>query len=189
MPQLPLTAQNVADSTNLAPIGVKAADSVHEYLERTAGEKISKTLACVSTGTVVNNVFAVTGACKILKLYGVVNTALANATNVHFALYDGTATLPLTKTTTATLSALGVGTTFQKVAALATALNICDSAAGCVYENAGTDLFFPCVVQKKINVATYIQFIYTTSTNPLAGNVTIYIEYRPDTADGAIVAV
>jgi hypothetical protein len=176
---------------NTALTGTPEADSVHDYLERASGEPLSKTITLNANNTTANvNVFQLTGSVEIFKIWGKIatKTTLANCTDVHFDLYDSTAAVALTKSTTGVLSAMAVGTIFVKNAPAATVITVADNVAGALTEPAANKAFYPFIVTQKTGANTYIRFNYTTTDAPANATATIYVEYRP-MGVGTLVAV
>lgn len=166
-------------------------DSVHDYLVRSSGEPLSKTVTMNANNTTANvNCFQLTGSVEILKIWGKIatKTTLTNCTDVHFDLYDSTASVAITKTTTGTLSGMAVGTIFVKNADASVVVAVADNAAGKVTEPPANRAFFPFIVTQKTGANTYIRFNYTTTDAPANATATIYVEYRP-MGIGTLVAV
>jgi hypothetical protein len=168
-------------------------NSVHDYLERSVGDVISKTITINANDTSASvNVFQVTGSIEIIRLYGVITTAttLTNCTGAYFNLYDGTASVALTKND-GVLSGMAVGTAFIKNATATTTMAVADNAVGAVTEASSAKFFYPAIVTQKTGANTYIRFTYTTTDAPADATFTIFAEYRlpPAGFTGGLVAV
>ena len=150
----------------------------------------SKTLTTNNT-TGFYPLFRVIGSVKIVALFGVVTTVMsANMTNAHFRLNDQTATLPLTKTTTATMSLMPVGSMIAKRDLAANAAVVKSAAAGAIYEPtviaeesfSGVD-----IMQKTGGINTDIEYGYTTTDAPSSGAIQFYCWFIPLSADGNVI--
>jgi hypothetical protein len=174
---------------NYAQTGTPALDSTHWYQERGVGDRVFKVCPITlnnTTGSV--NLFQVTGAIKIFKLWGIVVTATVNGTNASFDLYDGTATIQLTKND-GVFTALPAGSWIGKTAALATTWTTETTLTGNVYENAVPDMFYQAMIVKKATAPTYVRLTYKTTDAPAAGSIKFYAEWRAMSDDGLLVAV
>lgn len=143
--------------------------------------KLSKsvTLSADATTAAVD-LFTVTGAVKILDLYGIVTskTTLTNMTDCHFNVNDATIDVPLTKSTTLTMSAAVVGSVVFKNCQAATAAGFLSGATTAIAESADYTWGDYTPVIKKSGATTTIQFIYTTSDSPIAATIDFYVEYE-----------
>jgi hypothetical protein len=82
---------------------------------RLGGKHVTNTITLNANNTTANvNVFQLTGTTKIISIHGEIltKTTLTNCTNVHFDLWDGTTSVPITKTTGADMSGYNVGAFF-----------------------------------------------------------------------------
>lgn len=133
--------------------------------------------------TIVVPIFSVTGSVSISALWGVVTTTLgANNTAAYWRLNDQTAQLDITLNTGTTLSGLTAGTTLVKKGLATAALTALSAAAGRVSEptTLETAYFSPfVVVQKTGNIATNIEFVYTTTDTPTSGVIKFYVQWFP----------
>jgi hypothetical protein len=174
---------------NVAMGGTPIVDSLHEYLERTTGERITKTVTLAANNTSESlNCFQVTGTVRLLRLYGKVLTGtLTNMTAVSFNLWDGTSAVQLTKTD-GVLTGKPVGTIIGKNAALGTTMFVCDPTAGAVNEGTTGINFYAALITQKTATATYVRLTYTTNMTPIAGTIQIWAEYVP-IGVGTLIAV
>jgi len=172
--------------------GTGSDDTAEGAIIRSGGKHVTKTITLNANNTSASvNVFQLTGTCEITDIHGTIVTAttLTNCTSVYFDLWDGTNSVPITKTTGAAFSGFGAGSFFIKSADVATALStlqndqcrIIEAATG-VKVNA--DLF---AVQKTAT-NTYIRFNYTTTDAPINATVKVDLTFA-DVDSGTIVAV
>jgi len=142
---------------------------------------LESTVTFAGTGAVVNDVLLMPGNVQITKIYGVITEAgtLVNCTDAHLAVFDETNTVPITKTTTGTLTAAAVGTYFTKNAAAAAVLAIGFNDQCRLTEGVGgADGWAFELTASTGAVATTIQFNYTTTDEPIDFDVFFHIEYR-----------
>lgn len=142
--------------------------------------------------TVTTQLFKVTGAVLIGKIYGVVTTTIgANHTAAYLRINDGTATSNITSSSGATLSAFGVGSLLFKNNLAAGAANTMQNNQVRLSEPATRETIFfsPVVINQKISVDSFIEYLYTTTDTPTSGKIKFYVEYEPISDDGAVVAV
>lgn len=161
-----------------------ADTSVHDYLDRSVGDLISKVITINGDDATVNvPCFTLTGSVEVLKIYGQIltKTVLDSCTNIHFDLYDATAAYPISKTTTATpLTNLAVGTMFIKNADASAPLAVADNATGSIIEAPlVTKEFAPFILTAKTGATNTIRFNYTTAGNAQNSTFKIWVEYRP----------
>ena len=169
--------------------GSGADDSVHAYLERGPGERITKTITLsANNATQSLNAFQLTGTVRLLRLYAKVLTGtLTNMTSVSFNLYDSTDVVQLTKTD-GSMSGKPVGTFIFKNAALNTTMAISDPTAGAVTEGSTGANFYASIINQKTAANTYIRLTYTTNMTPIAGTIQVWAEFVP-MGIGTLVAV
>lgn len=182
--QTPSAVADVLAASNIACPASPAAASIHEYLDRVAGDLTTKVITINGDDATVNvNCFQITGSVEVMKIYGKVltKTVLDSCTDINFNLNDSTATVQLTKSTTATaLSNLAIGTIFIKNSVAADAVAVANNAAGALTEPAtGNKAYFPFIVTQKTGANTYIRFTYTTAGNAQNSTFQIWVEYRP----------
>lgn len=150
----------------------------------------SQTLSANNT-TAATAIFGVTGCVEIQGIWAIVTTVIgANHTAGLYQTNDQTATVAITASG-ATLSGLAAGTTIIKKGLAAAALTLLDNAAGRVSEptTLETMVASPFIVLKKTGAATNIEYKYTTTDTPTSGVLKHYVEWRPRSDDGAVVAL
>lgn len=152
----------------------------------------SKTLSANNTTANVA-LFSITGVVRILKLYGVVTTALgSNHTGGYFNLYDQSARVNLTLNTVGvTLSSFTAGATIAKTALAATLATVQNNTVGAILEPVAAEglLSSEFVAVKKTAATTEIDYTYTTTNTPTSGVIQFFVEYQPLSADGAVAAL
>jgi len=145
--------------------GTGSDNTAEGAIIRAGGKHVSKTITLNANNTSASvNVFQVTGYNKCYDIHGEVLsvTLMSNCTNCYFDLWDGTTSVPITKTTGATLSGVGVGSGFVKDADVSSALTIIDNATCKMKEAAvGAKEGAPFTVTQKIATNTYIRFRFT----------------------------
>ena len=157
----------------------------------TALQQVSKTFSGSNT-TVSTAIFGITGTVRILKLWGVVTTALGNNhTAAYWRLNDQAAQLDITLNTGTALSSAAAGSTIIKAGLAAAALTLKSNAAGALLEpaTAGGNEFSPFTMVKKTAAATNIEYVYTTTNTPTTGVIQFFCEFMPLSADGAVAAM
>ena len=176
---------------NVALPSSPAYTSVHDYLDRVSGDIVTKVATLSANNTTASvALFTLTGAVMVRKIWGVLTakTTLANCTNLHLDLYDATDALPITKTTTITLSGLAIGTMVVKTETLATALTLLNNVAGCVAEGSTAKGNFEFIINKKTAATTQIRMTYTTTDAPANAQITWFCEFYPMSAGSSLVA-
>jgi hypothetical protein len=146
-----------------------------------------------SGATVVVNLFTVTGAVMVTRLWGVVTTTFgANHTAAHFRVNDQTATdQVITAAAGTTLNAIKKGALILKdgLAAAAVTYKSADAASLLEPTTLQTNMFSPfMVVQKTGGVKTEIEYVYTTSDTPTSGAMRFYVSYYPLSESSVIAA-
>jgi len=134
--------------------------------------------------------FTVTGAVKVIALWGEVTTVIsANLTAAHFRTNDQAATVDVTLNTGVTLSAAPVGSIISRTGVVATALTLKSSAAGAFQDaaSAGNDVYSPFNIVKKTGAVTTLDFRYTTTDTPSSGVILWNVLWIPLSQDGNIV--
>ena len=169
------------------------SDSTVEGAVIRAGSKhATKTITLSASGTSANvNVFQLTGTCEVTGLHGIVLTAttLTNCTSVYFDLWDGTISVPITKTNGCAFSGFGVGSFFVKSADVLSSLSTLQNNQARMLEAAtGAKVNADLYVIQKISTNTYIRFNYTTTDAPINATVKVDITWV-DIDSGVIVAV
>lgn len=172
----------------------KAANSVHDHIEKVSGQLVTNTFTLDGNGAQTDNIFQVTGAVDIVSLLGECTEATdaTTCTGASWTLYDGSATIDITESATGTsLSGIGVGGMIYKDATAGTALTYDNNAAG-VFNDGGGEGYFttlcPFRVTAKTGVATYIRFNFTGDANTDI-DVKFKIRYVNHSDDGVITAV
>lgn len=159
---------------------------------RSAGKHVSKTITLSANNTSASvNVFQLTGSCEIMGLHGEVTvaTTLTNLTNGYFDLWDGTNSVPITKTTGCTMSGFGVGSFFLKDADVANSLSTLQNDQCRIKEaSTGAKVNANLMVIQKLSTNTYIRFRYTTTDAPINASLEIRCVYA-DIDNGTIIAV
>ncbi len=159
---------------------------------RSGGKHVTKTITLSANAASANvNVFQLTGTAKIVSLHGEILTAttLTNCTSVYFDLWDGTTSVPITKTTGAAMSGFGVGSFFIKDADVASALSTLNNNQGRIKEAAtGAKVNTEFLATQKISTNTYIRFNYTTTDAPINATVKVDCAWA-DIDSGTITAV
>lgn len=159
---------------------------------RVGGKHATKTITLSANNTSSNvNVFQLTGTAKIVSLHGEILTAatLTNCTSVYFDLWDGTTSVPITKTTGAAMSGFGVGSFFIKDADVASALSTLQNNQARIKEAAtGNRVNTEFLATQKISTNTYIRFNYTTTDAPINATVKVDCTWA-DIDSGTITAV
>lgn len=131
--------------------------------------------------TQAKDLFIVTGAVCVHRIYGVFTRkgTLANMTDAHFNLNDGTADVAITKATTLTMSTAVVGSIVCKTAGATTNASFLSGAVGGIIEGGTNPMIdFQFVVKAKNTATTKIQWKYTTTDAPMDADVTFYLEYH-----------
>ncbi len=142
-----------------------------------------------SNTTASNILWTVTGAVEIIKLGGVITTALSsNITAAHFRLDDQTAQPAITVATGSTLSSLTAGSLIFKSGLAAVTYTTIDNSAGRVNHGAAIadNMHCPFIVTKKTGAVTTIDFRYTTTNTPASGVIQFYVEYINLSSDGQL---
>lgn len=172
--------------------GTGSDDTGEGALIRSGGKYVEKDVLLSANNTSEDiNVFQVTGANKVFTIHGEVTlaTTLTNLTNAYFDLWDGTVSVPLTKTTGATMSGFRVGAFFIKDSDVLSALTTLNNDQARMKEAAvGAKENAPFIVVQKISTATYIRFRYTTTDAPINARLRIKISFA-DIDAGTIIAV
>jgi len=166
-------------------------DSPHDYLHRGAGVRMEKVLTLDGNGAQNDNIFEITGAVEVLRVYGECTEATdaTTCTAVSFDIWDGTAAYPLTSAAGVDLSGIIVGGAVYKDGVAAGAATFDDNATGGLVDGGGAGYyttFCPFRTWKKNGQTTYIRFNFTGDANTDI-DMTFYIDYIP--LDGGDIAV
>lgn len=151
----------------------------------------SQTLAANNT-TASTAIFGVTGMVEVTRLWLIVTTAIGSAhTAAYYRLNDQSAQVDITASSGSTLSSFAAGSGAFKRGLVATALTVINNSAGRANEStaAVSPDFSPVILTKKTAATTNIEYTYTTTNTPTTGVIKHYVEYRPLSDDGAIVAL
>lgn len=134
--------------------------------------------------------FRVSGTILVLRLWGVVATALgANHTAASFRVNDQAAQVYLTLLAGTALSASVTGCILAKLGLVGAALTKIDSAAGAVQEanTVNQPTFQEFIITPKTGaVNTEIEYRYSTTDAPTSGAIQFFMDWSPMT-DGASV--
>lgn len=175
--------------------GPKVDDGANNVWSNFSFENIlAKLQTLVGSGspvTVSTNLFQIYGTVEIEYIHGHVMTQLgADIDNVYFDVYDGTNSVPLTKTTDLDLDAAPVGSLLHKTADADEVLTYEQSDQVRLYEDDtkfGVDRTF--VLNAKNGVNNYVRMTYTTTDTPTSGAIHWHIEWRPMSDDGYVKAI
>lgn len=164
-------------------------DTPLSNLVYSGGRITQKSVNLVNDGATTENLFTVTGAVRVLELYGVA-TAVVDAdtfSGVKFELDDGTAQSDITAAVDA--SSIVEGGLLLKQGNAAAALIFSNPTAGVVLNAASKWPMEPCIlVQKTGGVTTYIRIAYTGDADT-DYTLNFTCRWSPISSDGAIAAV
>lgn len=173
-------------------VGNGSDNTAEGAIIRAGGKHTTKTITLSANAASESvNVFQLTGAVKVTSIHGEVTAAtkFTNCTSVYFDLWDGTTSVPITKTTGAAMSGYGVGAFFIKDADVATALSILNNDQNRIKEAAtGARVNTEFIAIQKISTNTYIRFNYTTTDAPINAQIKVDCVWV-DIDSGTIVAV
>lgn len=171
-----------------------------DLIQQTVSQSARKTnLACsmktlsASNATAAVPIFRITGAVKILRLYGVVTTAIgSNHTAGYFRLNDQSAQTDITlQTVGVTLSSFAVGSVIEKTALAATLATVKNAATGLLIEptvaQGVANSEFEVIAKNTAN--TDIEYRYTTTNTPTTGEIQFCCEWMPLSANAAVTAL
>lgn len=159
-----------------------------------AASQISQTtLTTNANNTTVNPpIFTIVGAVEVIRLWGVVTTALgSNQTAAYWRLNDQTAQVNITLNTGTAVSSAAAGSVLAKAGLATAALVLINNSAGRVNEptTLETTYFSPFTAEKKTAATTQIEYVYSTTQTPTTGAIQFFCEWRPISADGAVIGV
>lgn len=173
-------------------IGTGSSNTPEGAIIRSGGKHATKTITLNANNTSASvNVFQLTGSTKVTLLHGelLTKTTLTNCTSVYFDLWDGTNSVPITKTTGASMSGYNVGAFFIKDSDVATALSILNNASCGIKEaSTGNRVNTEFIAVQKTGTNTYIRFNYTTTDAPANATVKIDCQWS-DIDNGSLTAV
>jgi hypothetical protein len=159
---------------------------------RSGGKHSTKTITLSANNTSASvNVFQLTGVVKINLLHGEVvdATTFSNCTSVYFDLWDGTTSVPITKTTGASMSGYNVGAFFIKDSDVSSALSTLNNASTGFKEPAtGQRVNTEFLAIQKTATNTYIRFNYTTTSAPINAQIKVDVAWA-DIDSGTLTAV
>ena len=151
----------------------------------------SKTLSANNTTANVG-LFSFTGVIQVLRLYGIVTTAIgANHTTAYFNLYDQTSRTAITLATGSVLSAFAVGSFVGKFGLAAAAANVKNAATALITEPTTLETldFSPFTLIAKNTATSEIDYTYSTTDTPTTGAIQFFLEWQPQSASAGVVAL
>ncbi len=173
---------NQVPSGDLVPQGAMLRDD-NDVPVYSPGLTTTDTQTLVGNGTTVAvPIFSITGTISVQAIWGVVTTVLGNNTAAYWRLNDGSAQSSITASSGTALTSAPVGSTIVKKDLASAALTLLSASQERVSEptTLETVYFSPFVVlQKTGNVATNVEFVYTTSDTPTTGVIKFYIQWFP----------
>lgn len=163
-------------------------NSIADMTARTAGIIIGRAGGFAGTGTITSNLFIITGTITVIDAFGQITgvTTLNNLTNIYFDVWDGTISVPITKTTGATLSGAPVGSIIARTRDSTIAVTTIYADQGRVTEVETVKPHKPFMVTAKNGVTTYLRVTYTTTDNPVAAAAYFYMVYDARSTDGSV---
>ena len=174
---------SVAEALERTLVLPSTQNSVHDFLERTAGKQISTVITLsANNATASVNIFQITGSVYVTRLFAILTTktTLVNCTAASFDLFPTAGAAVQISAATGVLSGIAVGSVITKTGLAADVFNVADSVGAVVTEQgwAGSDVFNGFLVTQKVGVNTYIRFTYSTTDAPINAQLTVYAEYR-----------
>lgn len=157
-------------NTTMPHSGLKQLNSIHDHSEAMVGQQVEKTLTVNGNGVQNDNVFLITGAVEIVRLWAECTEA-TNATTLsaaYFDLYDGTVAIDITENGGTDLSGMTVGDVIAKDAAATTVLKFDNNVAGVFVDGVGAGYYttlFPFRLNAKSGANTYIRFNFSGDAN------------------------
>jgi hypothetical protein len=156
------------------------------------GLVVTKSVTLSGNGAQVVPIFTITGAVKVICLYGIVTTAIgSNHTGVYWRLNDQTIQANITLDTVgSTLSSFPVGSIVKKWDLVTVLAKVGSAATGTVVEPVypGSTVFCEFDVIKKATAETNIEYLYTTN-NSSGGVIKFYCGFIPLSDGGNVTAV
>lgn len=172
--------------------GTGSDDTAEGAIIRSGGKHATKTITLSANNTSANvNVFQLTGVCEAWAIHGEIRdaTTLTNCTSIYFDLWDGTNSVPITKTTTASISGFGVGSFIIKDSDVSSALTTLNNNQCRIDEKStGAKIDADLIIIQKLSTNTYIRFNYTTTDTPINAQIKVDINWA-DIDNGEIIAV
>jgi hypothetical protein len=172
-------------------VAATTVNSLADMVKRGGGFLATKTITCNGNGAQTDNLFAVTGAVEVLRIWAECTEA-TNATTFGVAfldIYDSTAQVDITLDTGVDLAGIVVGGVISRPWSVASALAFLNNATGAFIDGdeQGGNESFPFQIVKKTAAATYLRFCFTGDANTDV-DMKFYVQYMPLTSDGALVA-
>lgn len=168
---------------------LKAIDASGNVAYLVSSMRVTSSKTLTASGTTANvQIFRVTGQVQILALWAIVTTTIGpNHTGQKFLVTDGSASADLSAAASAPLSAAPVNSLLVPAGA-ATPLNpvLSDQARGGLGTLGNNPIG---ELTEKHGTATYVVYQYATTDAPTSGALKVYLEYKPLSDDGAVVAV
>lgn len=161
----------------------------------TASFESYKTVSLSASNTTASEIlFAVTGAVEVFELWGTVETALSsNITAAHWRLNDQTAQVAISAAAGTTLSSAPAGSVITRRSLVSVALVLASAAAGAISDPVAAtapSYFMPFVaVQKTGEIATNVEFRYTTTNTPASGVIRFGARWFPLSEGSSLVAL
>jgi hypothetical protein len=151
----------------------------------TYDNSVYKVATFTGAGPGAINLFEVTGAVLISDLHAHVSTVLsADVGLLHYGLWDGTASVPITKTPGASGASLPVGSSLIRTGTSASVVTVLSAAAGAIAEGAGKEPFADFVAQKKTGASTYIRLNHSGVAT--SGAIQCHCTWVPLSDDGFV---
>jgi len=144
------------------------------------------------TGAVALNIFKVIGSVWIISQSAVICeiTTLANLTDMHADLWDGTHSELLTKATTADLSGRPVGTMFTRDKVATEPYSIVGSTQCGILETASSKrIGLPfAAVQKTADIDTFMRLRFNTTDAPVDFKLNVHFIWTPVDGGSLVLA-
>ena len=127
-----------------------------------------------------------TGSVEVEQLsVELMSGTITNLTDLHFDLWDQTASTVLTKLTDTVLSGKAIGSIAAKIGPASEALSVLDSSAGALVEDTTKEVFSKFLLRGKEAAVNHIRLGYATTEAPISGTVKVRVQYRPLSSNGA----
>ena len=158
-------------------------------LDKMLGRCNVVTKALTANGGAENiNLFKVTGAIRILELFGILtdNSTFTNCTLIHFNVNDGANTHQLTAAAGPNMNGFSLGSKVEMENTIANPAVVLNADQGRT-EDGGVGL----VISPKSTIApdgsdTYIRFTYTTTDTPIEAEMFFYVRWIPLSTDALV---
>lgn len=180
-----------SDSADSNRLKAKNAAGQVAYLAPMLRTTSTHSFTANNTANNTIQIFQVTGAVRVSKLWGVVTTAMgANHTGIFFVEYDGTSAVNISASSSGNLNSAAVDSFVGVTGVAATQTSVVTNATGNAHAIAANqEAFQEFFLIQKAGVNTYVGYVYTTTDTPTSGAMTWTIEWEPLSADGNVVAV